>query len=931
MKTLIQKLRAALLVVLSPSPPASAKLIRLKPLSTLRKLWANGIAGCVCVEACALLSIPVKNLLNNRQSQPVKIMNSHTHSLPSDELVHSSGYSKLTAFVFLFLLMPLIARAQFTTDWRVDVDVRSGFADEYSAVVEVDGGDVVAVSVIRLDNAQNDILVVQRRRKADGVLVWSQDFVGSGGLPVEGGFTFITKGADGALFVAAKTRSGGGGYWIVKLDGSTGAVIWQREVANTELWAGIQVGADGDVYGAGFGGSVSSLRVVKVSGVDGSVVWTYDKAHAGNGSALFRAMALDPAGHVVAAGDRLGGCFAARIDSQTGIPIWEMVDTQPYQDCVAVDATRLYISGRASSPITGNQAGYAMARSLADGSLIWRHFHEASRAGRPAESTFISLVGGAVYVSGNEDTDDDVFFQVDRGYVLRLDAASGVQSWVTAHPSIPLNVYSHIHPLFASADVVTVFGKTEIGDGAESVALVRASDGFLLGSQVLGAPAGEFFNRWIAAASGGGFIGAGATSWGGSGGHSLLSRFSPNFQPLAITLPAVDVTVGGATLKGSANTALTVGSAWFEYGQTSAYGLTTPPVALSEGYSLRAMSAAVSGLTDLVEHHCRLVVQNSVGIAYGADAVFLPGNNAPTPVNDAAFCDGAVVLIDVLANDSDLDAGQILSIVSVTSSAQATITLQGGMVRYEPGPNYIGRDSFSYTVVDSYGATATATVRVQVANPFPSHLQSRGSVVPGAGVVGSGIPTGAVWSSFGVPTINDAGQAAVLGTFKVGTVSTTAILGWELTDLATMKVVAKKGDAAPGITNAVMSAFKDPLLGPDGSVAWIATLANAPTTTGAVLPADNVAIFLDADGTGAGAAVVVARKGALATGATIWKTFTSVALGENAVAFTGVLETKIAGVSPGPGGATTLNDSGLWVYTVGLRHWRWRCVRRPRC
>ena len=199
-----------------------------------------------------------------------------------------------------------------------------------------------------------------------------------------------------------------------------------------------------------------------------------------------------------------------------------------------------------------------------------------------------------------------------------------------------------------------------------------------------------------------------------------------------------------------------------------------------------------------------------------------------------------------------------------------------------------------------------------------TEIAAKGVAVPRAGVSGSGIPAGAVWDTFGVPSINDAGQCVVLATYKVGTVSTTAILGWDMEDMeGTMKVVVKKGGAVPGITNAVYGGFKEPLLGPDGSVAWIATLANATGTTGAVVAANSTAICLDADGTGAGAAVVVARKGAVATGATIWKTFTSVALGENVVAFTGVLETKIAGVSPGPGGATALNDSGLWVYNRG--------------
>ena len=206
-------------------------------------------------------------------------------------------------------------------------------------------------------------------------------------------------------------------------------------------------------------------------------------------------------------------------------------------------------------------------------------------------------------------------------------------------------------------------------------------------------------------------------------------------------------------------------------------------------------------------------------------------------------------------------------------------------------------------------------VRVVPAAPIRTVLGSKGAAVPGAGVSGSGIPAGAVWATFGVPSINDAGQAAVLATYKVGAVPTTAILGWALADPEDMVVIAKKGDAAPGIAGAVLSGLKDPVLGVDGAVAWMATLANAPGTTGAVTTANNAAIFLDPDGALPMAAVVIAQKGAAVAGAAIWKSFGSVALGANAVAFTGMLETRTAGVSPGPGGATTLSDSGLWVYT----------------
>lgn len=244
----------------------------------------------------------------------------------------------------------------------------------------------------------------------------------------------------------------------------------------------------------------------------------------------------------------------------------------------------------------------------------------------------------------------------------------------------------------------------------------------------------------------------------------------------------------------------------------------------------------------------------------------------------------------------------------------------GGAVSYTQSPAPGAAMTGGTTTVIMSGTDAAGNVgqtyfyvRVVPANPVRSVLASKGAALPGAGVEGSGVAPGAVWSSFGVPSINDAGQVAVSATYKVGgKIMAGTFTGGPGT--ISLQRTLLKGDAAPGIANAVISVMREPLLGPDGSVAWVATLANAPGTTGAIGTSNNAAIFLDPDGAGPLAAFVVARKGAEAAGAAVWRSFGSVALGSNAVAFTGMLESKTAGVSPGPGGATTLSDSGLWIY-----------------
>ena len=83
-----------------------------------------------------------------------------------------------------------------------------------------------------------------------------------------------------------------------------------------------------------------------------------------------------------------------------------------------------------------------------------------------------------------------------------------------------------------------------------------------------------------------------------------------------------------------------------------------------------------------------------------------------TALSDAARTyTGVPVLIDVLANDGDLDG---LRIVAVTAPAHGTTAVAEGVVRYAPAPGHRGRDTFTYTLVDEDGRTARATVSVMV-------------------------------------------------------------------------------------------------------------------------------------------------------------------------------------------------------------------------
>jgi parallel beta-helix repeat protein/VCBS repeat-containing protein len=96
-------------------------------------------------------------------------------------------------------------------------------------------------------------------------------------------------------------------------------------------------------------------------------------------------------------------------------------------------------------------------------------------------------------------------------------------------------------------------------------------------------------------------------------------------------------------------------------------------------------------------------------------------NQAPSAADDGPVAiaeDSGPNAIDVLANDDDPDASDVLLISGVTHGANGAVVITGGGtgLTYEPGVDYFGPDTFTYTIIDGHGGTDTATVSVTVIN-----------------------------------------------------------------------------------------------------------------------------------------------------------------------------------------------------------------------
>jgi VCBS repeat-containing protein len=97
-------------------------------------------------------------------------------------------------------------------------------------------------------------------------------------------------------------------------------------------------------------------------------------------------------------------------------------------------------------------------------------------------------------------------------------------------------------------------------------------------------------------------------------------------------------------------------------------------------------------------------------------------------VNDAPTAEDADVAVDedqvaeITLETDDVDGDSLT--YTFSTPAHGTVVGGGALIAYTPDPNFNGTDSFTYTVSDGHGGTATATVDVVVApvNDFPDAI-----------------------------------------------------------------------------------------------------------------------------------------------------------------------------------------------------------------
>jgi VCBS repeat-containing protein len=147
----------------------------------------------------------------------------------------------------------------------------------------------------------------------------------------------------------------------------------------------------------------------------------------------------------------------------------------------------------------------------------------------------------------------------------------------------------------------------------------------------------------------------------------------------------------------------------------------------SVGWSYAIDEAAAQHLAageTVTEHYVVTVDDGHGGAVNETVAVTITGtNDAPVAQPDTGTTsENATVALDVLANDSDLDDGAVLSLVGASApDGKGTASVAGGLVQFDPGTDFdhlaAGASEqvvLNYVIQDEHGATSTSSVNVTV-------------------------------------------------------------------------------------------------------------------------------------------------------------------------------------------------------------------------
>lgn len=141
---------------------------------------------------------------------------------------------------------------------------------------------------------------------------------------------------------------------------------------------------------------------------------------------------------------------------------------------------------------------------------------------------------------------------------------------------------------------------------------------------------------------------------------------------------------------------------------------TEPQVVWRKELIQSAPTWVAQALHNSIQYKQTIDTYRSLGAA--GDTGTTPTNTVPVANNDTlTTVADSKSIIDVLANDTDANNDTLtITAYDQTSTQGGSVNLVDGKLSYLPKAGFIGADSFTYTIADGRGGTASATVSITV-------------------------------------------------------------------------------------------------------------------------------------------------------------------------------------------------------------------------
>jgi hypothetical protein len=303
--------------------------------------------------------------------------------------------------------------------------------------VSVDAtGDVLVTGTVFRTSTPSGVAVV-KLAGADGHVLWRVEFDGAN--PESEGPSTVVIDRNGDVILGGMTGVDHDGILAVKLDGRSGAERWRGRypgaggVLDLELVVAVDVHGDVALVGGFTDSGVSRTGTVKVSGVDGRLLWRSIMGGP-NDFGQATAVATDGLGDVVVIGAFTNGGvdFAAtvvKLDGASGAQRWRRsfdgtAHDLDYANGVAVDPEgNVLVVGAIVNEDTYSDV--LVVKLAPDGSDVWRREIDGGDGLYDAGNA-VAIIGQRIVVAAeiNGNNEDDPSFAA-----FGLDAGSGAETW----------------------------------------------------------------------------------------------------------------------------------------------------------------------------------------------------------------------------------------------------------------------------------------------------------------------------------------------------------------------------------------------------------------------------------------------------------------------------------------------------------------------